>query len=281
MKIKLETSPWNKDFNSIDEYVNTVKEKLDIALDRDKIQDNPGKRAVAKLCLNSLWGKFGQRQNMSQTEYVTDVKRFYEIMLDERLDNINLNFLNEFMVQITSILKNEFVDNNSATNIYIAAFTTSHARLRLYEMLDYLGERVMYHDTDSVFYVDDGTLPVKTGCLLGEWTNELGDTYIKEMVSTGPKSYANRNNLDREECKIKGFTLNYENSLFLNMKTMQKMIRKECKGVTMVEDNKITRDPKTKNIVNKYQEKFFKFDYDKRVINYINNDHIDTLPYGF
>ncbi len=50
------------------------------------------------------------------------------------------------------------------------------------------------------------------------------------------------------------------------------MIKKDSKCVTIVEENKI-RDQKTKNIVNKYQEKFFSFDYDKRVMNKINGDH--------
>jgi hypothetical protein len=62
---------------------------------------------------------------------------------------------------------------------------------------------------------------------------------------------------------------------------MDKMVKKECKGVTIIDENKITRESKTKNIVNKYQEKFFSFDYDKRVINKINNELIDTLPYGY
>lgn len=44
------------------------------------------------------------------------------------------------------------------------------------------------------------------------------------------------------------------------------MVKKESKGVNIVEENKIARDPKTKSIVNKYQEKFFSLDYDKRVI---------------
>jgi hypothetical protein len=60
-----------------------------------KIENNPGKRAVAKIC---LWGKFGQRQNMGATEYVTDIKRFYEILLDDRLDNIHINELNDWAI---------------------------------------------------------------------------------------------------------------------------------------------------------------------------------------
>ena len=65
IKIKLETSEWRNDFESEEEYRKAVKENLGIEL--GKIENNPGKRAVAKICLNSLWGKFGQRQNMGTT----------------------------------------------------------------------------------------------------------------------------------------------------------------------------------------------------------------------
>jgi hypothetical protein len=82
MKIKLETSPWQDDFESEEEYRKAVKENLGIEL-----------------------GKFGQRQNMGATEYVTDVKRFYEILLDEKLDNIRINDINENMLQIDYKLK--------------------------------------------------------------------------------------------------------------------------------------------------------------------------------
>lgn len=39
-----------------------------------------------------------------------------------------------------------------ATNIYIheAEFTTAHARLALYNLLENLGTRTLYYDTDSV-----------------------------------------------------------------------------------------------------------------------------------
>jgi hypothetical protein len=51
--------------------------RLGIELNKSKIGMNGGKRAVAKMCSNSLWGTFGQRQNLSKTEYVTPVNRFY------------------------------------------------------------------------------------------------------------------------------------------------------------------------------------------------------------
>jgi hypothetical protein len=92
-----------------------------------KIENNPGKRAVAKICLNSLWGKFGQRQNMGATEYVTDVKRFYEILLDEKLDNIRINDINENMLQIGYKLKDCYVENDFNTNIPGHFFNIEHS----------------------------------------------------------------------------------------------------------------------------------------------------------
>ena len=71
---------------------------------------------------------------MSQTQYVTEVSEFYEILVD---DNKNFQFINDdIMVQMTYNFKDQFIDNSKNTNVYIACFTTSHARLMLYSKLD-------------------------------------------------------------------------------------------------------------------------------------------------
>jgi len=288
MKIKLEASPHS--YNSNEEYVQDIKEKLGIDLDPEKIEVNLGRRAVAKICLNSLWGKFGQRQNMSQTEYVSDVRRFYEVLLDDRLTDINVNYLTDKMAQMSYKFKDYYVENNTSTNIYIALFTTANARLRLYKKLDELGEAVIYCDTDSIVYFDDGENTVKTGDMLGEWTDELKkNEYIKLWASTGPKSYYYETNFDKNETKIKSFTLNHQNLEKLNGNTMIRIIKSEVsemfctssegfkKESINLEYNQITRDTKTKNLVNKNVTKKFQFEYDKRLIlpNY------DTIPYGY
>ena len=77
------------------------------------------------------------------------------------------------MVQMTYNVKDQFFDNSKNTNIYIACFTTSHARLMLYDKLDYLQKKVLYFDTDSIIYTDDGTKHIETGDMLGEMTDEL------------------------------------------------------------------------------------------------------------
>ena len=60
------------------------------------------------------------------------------------------------MVQVTYRYINRYVQDTLATNVYIAAFTTSNARLLLYDMLNKLGHSVAYCNTDSIVYIDNG-----------------------------------------------------------------------------------------------------------------------------
>lgn len=73
-------------------------------------------------------------------------------------------------------------------NVFIAAFTTSLARLKLYEALDFLGDRVMYYDTDSVIYKTkcrQEKLPL--GDHLSQFTDETDGDPIVEFCSGGAK----------------------------------------------------------------------------------------------
>ena len=278
MKIKLESS--NYDFKMKEEEANfkaRIKDSLDI--DIEKIEFNAGLRSIAKLCLNSLWGKFGQRSNMSQTKYVTEVSEFYQILLDDKLDNKNFQFMNDDMIQMTYNFKDQFVDNSKNTNLYIACFTTSHARLMLYDKLDELQENVAYFDIDSIIYIDDGTKHIETGDMLGDMTDELSGKGITNFVSTGPKSYSFKYGDDEQKSAIKGLSLNHENNSLLNHDSLSKVVRKEIKEITIINENKITR--RNREIVNKYCEKVFKFNYNKRVIRQVDKNHIDTLPYDY
>ena len=278
MKIKLESSKYDfKTKEDEDSFKAKIKDSLDINV--EKFEFNAGLRSIAKLCLNSLWGKFGQRNNMSQTKYITDASEFYEILLDDKLDNKNFQFINDDMVQMTYNFKDQFVDNSNNTNIFIACFTTSHARLMLYDKLDYLNEKVIYFDTDSIIYADNNTKNIETGDMLGEMTDELSGKGISSFVSTGPKSYSFKYGVNDEKSAIKGFTLNHENSSILNHDSMRKIVKKQIRELTIINENKITR--KNREIVNEYCEKVFKFGYDKRVIRHVNENHIDTLPYGY
>jgi hypothetical protein len=204
LKMKLETSPHT--YPSNEAYAEAVRNAYGFDLDLKNIAPNPGKRALAKIRLNSLWGKFGQRTNLGQTEYVTDPCRFYELILDDRLTNVHVTYISEEMVQVNYKFKDEWIEDSFSTNIFVAAYTTANARLRLYDLLHKLGEAVLYCDTDSIMYVDNGLNTIQTGELLGEWTDELGEgVYIEKFVTTGPKSYYYITNTGKECIKVKGF----------------------------------------------------------------------------
>ena len=62
-KIKLETSGYPKDCVTDKQkqwYVDDILENRDIQLDPAKRSCNPGLRALAKLMLNSFWGKYSK-----------------------------------------------------------------------------------------------------------------------------------------------------------------------------------------------------------------------------
>ena len=148
----------------------------------------------------------------------------------------------------------------------------------LYDKLNHLNEKVLYFDIDSIIYADDGTKTIRTGDMLGDMTNEILGKGITNFISAGPKSYSFKYGDNDQKSAIKGFTLNHENNNLLNHNSLNKIV-KEIREIMIVNENKITW--KDREIVNKYCEKVFKFGYDKRVIKQINEDHIDTLPYGY
>ena len=175
-------------------------------------------------------------------------------------------------------LRKEEKTEDFNTNLLLALFTTSNGRIRLFREMDKLGERVLYCDTDSIIYIDpcDGssyTVPI--GEALGDFSDELasGD-YIVEFISSGPKAYCYTTFLGKECVKMKGFNLNFENSLKINKQTMKQLIDNEISIVT--KGTQISRDVKTKNILTTNMKKRLTFQYNKRFIckNY------NTLPYG-
>ena len=75
--------------------------------------------------------------------------------------------------------------------MFIVAFTTSQACLKLYGALDTLKERVLYYNTDSVIYRwKPGQVDLPLGEFLGEFTDEVSGDPIVEFVSGGAKNYS-------------------------------------------------------------------------------------------
>ncbi|KAK0414430.1 hypothetical protein QR680_011424 [Steinernema hermaphroditum] len=74
-------------------------------------------------------------------------------------------------------------------------FTTSQARLHLYQYLEELQDRVVHYDTDSVIYKataieNDQLLLQHKGDLLGQLKDETGGVPIVKFAGAAPKAYS-------------------------------------------------------------------------------------------
>jgi hypothetical protein len=161
---------------------------------------------------------------------------------------------------------------------------TAHARLKLYEALELLGDRVLYFDTDSCIYIDrlGQPYPVIEGDRLGAWTDEHPEDKILSFASGGPKNYGYeyRDNQGEvhTECKVKGLTLNYRTSQVVNFGVLKEALQSGQDRnfkVTTNEPHKIVRLP-THQIVSRPLEKVYQIVYQKRV----RLPNHFTLPYG-
>ena len=69
---------------------------MNLEIVSESTSKNPGMKQLAKICLNSLWGKFGQRTTLDSYEYITDWNR---MLLQINNDNVKTNswhIINEY-----------------------------------------------------------------------------------------------------------------------------------------------------------------------------------------
>ena len=230
LKIKEEASGWpehvGNDPVKQQEHVTKYLQKEEIQLDPAKIEKNPGLRTLAKMMLNSMWGKFGQKRKKTQVKEFDDPLQFHAFHDSDKYDIRYVSVLTEQRVEIH--YKHQLQDDpvSPNLNIFIACFTTCHARLKLYEQLNKLKERVLYFDTDSViFKTSPGQTKPELGEYLGDFKNELneGDT-IMEFASGGPKNYGYQTRQGKQECKVRGISLNSEGSKQLNFPILRQNV---------------------------------------------------------
>ena len=90
----------NNNPEAMDEYIQDFERSEGVKLDKSQISLNTEKRSVAKLCLNSLWGKFGQRENMPKTEIVIDPQRLVEMLTNSEVEIIAYLPVNDYTLYV-------------------------------------------------------------------------------------------------------------------------------------------------------------------------------------
>ena len=287
LKIKTEASGWPAKCTTEEEkedYIRRFEEREGIPLEYVKIKKNPGLKATAKLMLNSFWGKFGQRENLPHTEQCTTPQELFNITEDDTNQVHEIRFCSEDIVEVVFKNKEEAIVPSNKTNVFVAAFTTCHARLKLYSHLERLGQQVLYYDTDSVIYRWKEGLPqITPGDYLGEMKNEVEGDHIVEFVSGGAKNYGYKTARGKVECKVRGFTLNVRGKTILNYDTMKELVFKEIKEgkktrLQVCNPSHFKRNTKLKDIGMVEQTKNYGVVLDKRVI---DPESMMSYPFGY
>lgn len=206
------------------------RDEWGLILDKEAMVANKGKKELAKLMLNSLWGKFAQREHGRVSEKV-DGHAYNAFLAREDRGEVTL-LRREPLGQdgsqcIIDYREEECHSVLAQTNVVLASFVSAWGRLVLWEEMNKLGDRILYHDTDSIIYeANPQGYNTPEGCFLGDWECETEGVLIREFISTGPKTYGYRlaGRPDSEAIvKCKGFTLNYANSQALNFDTLRSL----------------------------------------------------------
>ena len=225
---------------------------------------------------------------------MTDVGTLYNLLTDPSKEVTDFHIMNDDIIEIEYKTTEDFEPLSINTNVTIAAFCTSWARLKLWSIMNRLEDRVLYHDTDSIIFSvknkEDYIPPL--GEYLGQLTNELtckelgcqsvncSGHWIQEFISCGPKNYSYRVNTGQIICKVRGFSLNYKGSQVINFESMKEALF-AWKNKTPLElvtiKTEIVRDKHEPKVYNRSVSKHYGVVYDKRKL----LPDFTTLPYGF
>lgn len=278
-----------------DLYIDNYFKHEGILLAKDKIVKNPGLRSLSKLALNSFYGKFGQRTNMKRSKFVDNVGELYSTITDRSINLVDFHIMNDDIMQLEFSNSEDFKVLCPTTNVIIAAFCTCWARLKLWNVMNKLGNRVLYHDTDSIIYSysPEDIYKPPIGEYLGDLTSELEckevgcsgcdvGHWITEFVSCGPKNYSYRINSGQVVCKVRGFSLNHRNSQVVNFESMKDSLFawKEDKPMNqlLTVKTEILRSKFRNPVVySRIVSKHYGVVYDKRVV---MNDYT-SKPFGY
>jgi hypothetical protein len=214
-------------------------------------------------------------------KFITSYQELLEYFNNKQFEVKNLLFPSDHVAMLLSQDNKEMHWGSNQTYVAIAAFVTAQARLKLYGEMKLLGDRVMYVDTDSIFFKKfAGKYSPKLGDYLGEFTNEIDPSegcHIVEFVSAGPKNYSYKLDTGITHFKVKGFSLNYAACRRINFDKIKNIVCNMREERVSVRQSTLVRNKNDWSLRTKTSDKIYRMVYDKRII----CDDLSTLPYGF
>ena len=278
---------WVKNEQDKDAYIKQYFEDEGIILDREKIIPNPARRQIAKLLLNSFFGKLGQRDNQPKTTIARDTSQYFSIITDPKKRVKSELLLQENAIKLTWETKEETDVLSRNKNVAVAAFVTSYARLHLLKHLLWIEKTrpfsLLYFDSDSAIFLRKLTDPeIEIGTSLGCLADEYPNKRITTFCAVGPKcyglTYVDENGIEKSLIKLKGLCLHSKALDIVDFQTVFEMavdFTKQKKTTLKVPQCQI-RASKYHELLTHYMLKTFQPTSTKRVFkgNF-------TLPFGF
>jgi hypothetical protein len=202
LRMKQEAEGWKKlgatnDAPDFEEQMR-IQEKVFIESGRiarircDKVAKNPVKRQMAKLFLNSLWGKFCQKPNCDNYVVIHGYRQFAELWFNPNLDRSKFSFrhISGHTWKVKYATLDEFTPSNPKYNIYLSAKVTEWARCILHRQMKKIGDgRILYCDTDSLMFLWPKDGARLDGVGLGNWVDEYPTKRIRRLYALAPKFY--------------------------------------------------------------------------------------------
>jgi hypothetical protein len=149
-------------------------------------------------------------------------------------------------------------------------------------MMDKLNESVCYCDTDIIVYIENEItkqiVAPYLGDSLGQWTDELNGSNITYWNCAQPKDYGYISDNGDVKGKCKGFRVNAETEEKMTFEERTRLINGE---VNSVNNNYNQFVIKNTEIFTKQMVKQWNFKFDKRIVVRVDEDNVDSIPYGF
>ncbi|KAL3114518.1 hypothetical protein niasHT_011647 [Heterodera trifolii] len=186
-------------------------------------------RQFIRLKVESSGFPEGVETSEQKQHYIDEYRRIYGVDLDfgRIKKNPGLRFIAKLMLNNAAIRvmykpKKNFVVEHTSSNIVLSLWTTSRARLKLFDYMQQCyntpGAELLYTDTDSVIVRHKRNIvPVETGEFLGQMSEEYADYDIETFACGGAKQYAlkmvhKQTKAIKYVQKIRGITFDVNNS---------------------------------------------------------------------
>lgn len=272
----------------------------------DKVKKNAVLRSLAKLYLNSLWGKLAQKPSKNNHLTIYGTQQLLDLIHNPHVQLSSCAFreVSPGVYKSNFKLKEEFVPAVKHGNLFIGAAVTATARTILHRKMLQVGvQNMIYCDTDSIIFTYDPELGILTDVGLGKWTNEYPSAIIEHVYALAPKLYSLKlrpvggEKPSYESFRAKGVQLTLNNQELLKFDHVKCLIENLIKGeeceFALEVDNMNIFTNSTNNalpygqLYTRYNKKKVRAIITKRVfekmqiINWDEVSSIRTYPFGY